>query len=87
MKCTLKLLGKTPHLPPPLLQHLSVADTQKIASYSEFILQSKDLEDSSRDGCLLILFKSKMVQGVMEVDLLKTRLRLRIISLVIPFTS
>lgn len=71
----------------PLLQHLSVADAQKIASHNEFILQSKDLEDSSRDGCLLIIFKSKMVQGDIEVYLLKTGLSLSIISVVVSFTS
>lgn len=61
-----------------------VEDVQEIASHSEFILQSKDLEDISRDGCILILFESKMVHRDMEVDLLETELRLSVISLVIP---
>jgi len=71
----------------PLLQHLSVADAQKIASHSAFILQCKDLEDSFSDECLLTFFKSVMVQVDMKVDLLKAELLLSIIALVISFTS
>lgn len=58
---------------------------QKIASHSEFILQSKDLEDISRNGCISKLFKSKIVQKDKEVALLEAELWFSVISPAIPF--